>query len=102
TLGFCTSAASRRTRTALNFGDTGLLVDNLDCHGTHRLYVVRFDLVCILIPVQIRQARLVLTFEPDNPIPDQYWHLNRIWYGFGILAILLPLGNIYWMAFKPN
>jgi uncharacterized membrane protein len=55
----------------------------------------------ILIPVQIKQARLARDFADDAKIPAEYWQLNRYWYICGIVAVLLPLGNLYWMVFKP-
>jgi len=57
--------------------------------------------LAILIPVQIKQARLARGFADGSAIPDQYWHLNRLWYFWGIIATLLPLANLYWMIFKP-
>ncbi|TGO02060.1 membrane protein [Candidatus Thiomargarita nelsonii] len=56
----------------------------------------------ILIPIQIKQAKMSQQFSKDGLIPDNYWHLGRLWLFFGILATLLPLLNIYWMVFKNN
>lgn len=56
----------------------------------------------ILVPVQIRQARLARTFAADKEIPSAYWRLNTYWYVFGIVAVLLPMANLYWMVFKPT
>ena len=55
----------------------------------------------VLVPVQVKQARLARTFAADTEIPAAYWQLNRYWYAFGIVAVLLPMGNLYWMVFKP-
>lgn len=55
----------------------------------------------ILVPVQIKQARLARTFANGGDIPEEYWRLSRYWYIFGIVAVLLPMGNLYWMIFKP-
>ena len=57
--------------------------------------------VAILIPVQIRQARLARGFAGGGPIPAEYWRLNRIWLWVGILATVLPVANLYFMVFKP-
>lgn len=57
--------------------------------------------VTILLPVQIRQARMARQFVEEKPIPEQYWRLGRVWILFGTLATLLPLANLYWMVFKP-
>ncbi len=54
----------------------------------------------ILIPTQIAQARLALGFTKTGDIPARYWHYGRVWMGFGILATLIPLANIYWMVAK--
>ncbi|BAS67922.1 DUF2269 family protein [Bathymodiolus septemdierum thioautotrophic gill symbiont] len=55
----------------------------------------------ILIPVQIKQARMAKQFSEQEPIPEQYWKLGNLWIVFGTLATLLPLANLYWMVFKP-
>lgn len=55
----------------------------------------------ILIPLQIIQARMARAFVPTEPVPKRYWRLNRQWFIWGIIAILLPLANLYWMVFKP-
>ncbi len=57
--------------------------------------------VAILIPVQIKQARLARGFAGGGPIPDEYWRLNRVWLWVGILATVLPAANLYFMVFKP-
>jgi len=57
--------------------------------------------VAILIPVQVKQARLARVFATTGDIPDTYWFLGKLWMGFGTVATLLPLINIYWMVFKP-
>jgi uncharacterized membrane protein len=57
--------------------------------------------VAILIPVQIKQARLARGFAGGGPIPAEYWRLNRIWLWVGILATVLPAANLYFMVFKP-
>ncbi len=55
----------------------------------------------ILIPVQLKQARLARGFEDGSPVPEEYWRLNRHWYIWGVLATIVPLANLYWMVFKP-
>jgi uncharacterized membrane protein len=57
--------------------------------------------VAILLPIQIKQARMAKQFSEQKPIPEQYWKLGNLWIIFGILATLLPLANLYWMVFKP-
>jgi uncharacterized membrane protein len=57
--------------------------------------------VVVLMPVQIKQARMAREFANNNTIPDSYWRLGRIWIIFGTLATILPLLNLYWMVVKP-
>lgn len=56
----------------------------------------------ILIPVQIKQAKMAKTFALSGVIPDSYWKLCTTWNIFGLLATLIPLANLYFMVFKPN
>ncbi|HEV7802753.1 MAG TPA: DUF2269 family protein [Burkholderiales bacterium] len=58
--------------------------------------------VTILIPVQIRQAKLARRFAAGGAIPAVYWTLGKVWIVVGTLATVLPLANIYWMVFKPT
>ena len=57
--------------------------------------------VVALIPTQIAQARLARGFAGGGQIPERYWQLNRRWLVWGIIATLVPLGNLYVMVFKP-
>ena len=57
--------------------------------------------IVVLIPTQIKQARMARGFAISKTIPDEYWKLSKRWNIFGALAVLLPLINIYWMVFKP-
>ncbi len=57
--------------------------------------------VVVLIPVQIVQAKMARAFADGGDIPDAYWRLGLVWGLFGLVAILLPLANIYWMVVKP-
>ncbi len=58
--------------------------------------------VLILIPVQIMQAKMAKDFTKEEPMPEKYWKLGKIWLYFGILATVLPMLNLYWMVFKPT
>lgn len=58
--------------------------------------------VVILIPVQIKQARMAREFAISNNIPQSYWRLGKIWIIFGVLATILPLLNLYFMVIKPT
>jgi len=57
--------------------------------------------VAILIPSQIKQARLARRFAEGGTIPERYWRLGRQWAMWGTVATLLPLANLYFMVFKP-
>lgn len=55
----------------------------------------------ILIPTQIKQAKMARAFVSTNQIPEAYWKLSKRWNLFGAIAVILPLINIYWMVYKP-
>jgi len=57
--------------------------------------------VAVLIPTQIKQAKIAKEFAVTGVIPAYYWQLNNRWIVFGVIATLLPLVNLYWMVFKP-
>jgi uncharacterized membrane protein len=57
--------------------------------------------ITILIPTQIKQARMVRNFSDTKSIPEEYWKLSKRWNVFVAIAVILPLINIYWMVFKP-
>ena len=58
--------------------------------------------VLILIPVQIKQAKMAKNFANQEEIPAKYWKLSKLWIVFGIIATVLPLANLYIMVFKPS
>lgn len=55
----------------------------------------------ILIPVQVKQAKMAREFAVTNEIPAAYWQLCTIWNVFGLLAVFLPLATVYFMVMKP-
>lgn len=55
----------------------------------------------ILIPIQIKQARMARAFTDEGEIPASYWLLSRLWMGFGGLAAALPLITLYLMVARP-
>jgi uncharacterized membrane protein len=55
----------------------------------------------ILIPAQIKQAKMAKEFAVTCKIPELYWKLNNRWIVFGVIATLIPMVNLYWMVFKP-
>ncbi len=56
----------------------------------------------VLIPIQVKQAQLARGFVKGGEIPAQYWRLERLWLGSGVIAISLPLISMYFMVFKPG
>lgn len=57
--------------------------------------------VFVLIPLQIKQAKMSRAFSEGAAIPEHFWKLSKAWYTWGTLATVLPLVNLYWMVFKP-
>ena len=57
--------------------------------------------ITVLIPVQIKQAKMARQFANGGDIPERYWTLGRLWIIYGTLATFIPLANLYWMVFKP-
>ncbi len=57
--------------------------------------------ITILIPLQIKQARMARSFASDGQIPQEYWAMSKQWVIWGTIATLLPVVNLYWMVFKP-
>lgn len=55
----------------------------------------------VLVPVQMKQARLARAFADGAEIPEEYWRLGRLWMIFGAIATALPLANVFLMVFKP-
>ena len=58
--------------------------------------------IVVLIPTQIKQAKMAKEFSNTGVIPEAYWLLCRRWNLFGAIAVLLPLVNLYWMVIKPT
>ena len=58
--------------------------------------------VAILIPIQVRQARMAREFSGTGTIPAEYWHLGRLWAIWGFILTLLPLIALCWMVMKPS
>jgi len=55
----------------------------------------------ILIPVQIKQAKMSRAFAEQKTIPEEYWRLCKIWNIAGPIATIIPLIAVYFMVFKP-
>ena len=56
--------------------------------------------LAVLLPVQIKQARLARQFAQGGDIPADYWRLARRWMVAGSLASLLPLASLFFMVVK--
>jgi uncharacterized membrane protein len=54
----------------------------------------------ILIPTQIKQAKMASVFAETGVITDYYWKLCRRWNIWGGLAVVIPLIAVYFMTFK--
>jgi uncharacterized membrane protein len=70
-------------------------------HGMAILLASGVIWAAVLIPVQIKQAKMTKEFTENSVIPDRYWKLCKTWNIFGLLATLIPLVNLYFMVFKP-
>jgi uncharacterized membrane protein len=58
--------------------------------------------ILALVPIQVLQARLAREFRNAAAIPERYWRLSTLWAIFGSIATILPIGNLYFMVFKPD
>jgi uncharacterized membrane protein len=54
----------------------------------------------VLVPVQIRQARLARGFAAGGPVPEEYRRLSRRWIIWGLIATLPLLGASWEMIAK--
>ncbi|MDO9707275.1 DUF2269 family protein [Paracraurococcus lichenis] len=54
----------------------------------------------LLVPIQIRQARLARGFEEGVPIPVEYWRLGRRWIAWGLVATVPLVGAMWSMIAK--
>lgn len=54
----------------------------------------------ILIPIQIRQARLARSFADSDQIPERYWRDARSWLIWGIIATVPLVAAIFVMVVK--
>jgi uncharacterized membrane protein len=54
----------------------------------------------LLVPIQLRQARLARGFAEGGPIPEEYWRLSRAWITWGLVATIPLVGAIWSMVAK--
>lgn len=55
----------------------------------------------VLVPIQIRQARIADQFGHDSAIPEIYWKLGRRWLVWGIVATIPLVAAVFVMVAKP-
>lgn len=56
--------------------------------------------VAVLVPIQIKQSKLIKNIEETGTVPQQYYKLGRIWSMVGTIATVVPLPAIYFMINK--
>lgn len=56
----------------------------------------------ILIPIQIRQARMARGFENAGEVPEAYRMLARRWLFWGLVATVPLVAALYFMLDKPG
>jgi uncharacterized membrane protein len=54
----------------------------------------------ILVPLQVRQARLARMLSPENPIGDSYRRACRAWLRWGIAATIPLIAAVYVMIVR--
>lgn len=54
----------------------------------------------ILVPAQIRQARVARSFKDGVALPESYWRDGRVWLLWGIIATVPLVAAIYVMIAK--
>lgn len=54
----------------------------------------------VLVPIQVRQARLARGFVEGGSIPAEYWRLSRRWILWGLVATLPLIGAVWTMVVK--
>lgn len=65
--------------------------------GRGLFLVVGLLWLLLLIPIQIKQARILKQLPQDGEIPRQYWQLSLYWNLIGSLTIIFSLGVLYLM-----
>ena len=54
----------------------------------------------VLVPIQVRQARLARGFAAGGPIPELYWRLSRWWIAVGLVATVPLVAAMWFMVAK--
>lgn len=84
---------------ALNYG--GILENQWLLMGWILFLASGLIWIVVLIPVQIKQAKLAKAFSVSKEISGNYWMLTKYWAIAGTIATLLPIANLYFMVYKP-
>lgn len=56
----------------------------------------------VLIPIQVRQARMARQFANATQVPDEYRALARRWLVWGLIATVPLVSALYFMIDKPG
>lgn len=56
----------------------------------------------VLIPIQIRQARMARAFAGAGDVPAEYRRLARLWLVWGLIATVPLVSAMYFMIHKPG
>jgi uncharacterized membrane protein len=56
----------------------------------------------LLVPMQIRQAKLARQFAGGGEIPEEYRRLARAWLVWGLIATVPLVAALYFMIAKPG
>ena len=56
--------------------------------------------LAVLLPIQVRQARMTRAFANGGEIPASYWRLARLWILWGVVATLPLLAATALMIWK--
>ncbi|MDN3568373.1 DUF2269 family protein [Paeniroseomonas aquatica] len=55
----------------------------------------------VLVPIQVRQARMARVFATTGEIPAEYWRAGRRWIIWGLIATIPLVGALWTMVAKP-
>jgi len=55
--------------------------------------------LAILVPIQVKQARMARGFAAGGAIPESYWRLGKLWIIWGSIATI-PLVAAIWLMLR--
>jgi uncharacterized membrane protein len=56
----------------------------------------------VLVPIQVKQAKMAKVFAESGDVPDEYYKLGKRWIMIGGMATLLLIANVIIMVYKPT